>query len=254
MGGCVVALLGLARVASAQIVNVQALLEDEPEPGVSGKVEASGDWRTGNTRLLRVGAAAALQYACGPHRGFAIVRGDYGQSGSPLTKYLSKTFEHVRYRWSASPRWTAEVFAQNEADEFRRLRLRALAGAGPRLTVASADELTAHVGVAYMFEYELRPDDGGADSGRGSAAHRVSSYVTGAYARDPKVRVHATAYVQPRLDAPRDLRVLIEAGLTVALSSSISYKTAFTLGHDSRPPDGTNRTDTALQSALSLAF
>jgi len=253
----VLAALTASRAAHAQIVDVQALIGKDVKEGASGKLAASVDWRTGNTKLVHVGGAVIALYRHHDHLVFAVVRGEYGRSaalGAPLATTVSKTFEHLRYRWQVAPWFATESFVQNEADRFRRLRIRALAGAGGRFTLAECTNYAVNAGVAYMVEYEQLVSDGLVDSGASDLDSRISSYLVGTYALNDKVKASETVYVQPRITDPRDIRLLSEAALTSKLTAKIAFKASFTVAYDSRPPPSTAKTDTSLQSGITIDF
>ena len=251
------AALAGSRAAHAQIVDVQSLIGKDVPEGASGKLAASVDWRTGNTRLVHVGGAVIARYRHKDHLVFAVVRGEYGRSaavGAPLATTMSKTFEHVRYRWQVADWFATESFVQNEADKFRRLRIRALGGLGGRFTLAQCTHYGIHAGVAYMVEYEQLVTDGLVDSGATDLDSRISSYLVGTYAFNDKVKASETVYVQPKLTDPKDIRLLSEAALTSKLTKKIAFTASFTIAYDSRPPPSTARTDTSLQSGIAIDF
>jgi putative salt-induced outer membrane protein YdiY len=248
----------LGRRASAQIVDVQALIGPDVPQGASGKLDASVDWRTGNTRSVHVGGAVVARWRTGDHLLFAIARGEYGESAgvgsAPLVTDAAKDFEHVRYRWHARPWLSTEVFAQHEADRFRRLRLRALTGAGLRVRIASCATWAIHVGAAYMAEYEQLVDDAQLDAGQTTADSRLSTYAVGTWKFNEDVSASETVYVQPRFTDPRDLRLLDETALTAKIAKHVAFRFALVLAHDSRPPPATAHSDTTLQSGLQLSI
>ncbi len=252
----VVLVVGLcvSSVAHAQIVNVQSLIGDEPEEGLSGAVEAGADYRRGNVDLVLARAAATARFRRGDDIVFAIVKGEYGRTGEPSATFVAKVFEHARYRRVLTSIVTAEAFAQHEGDRFRRLRVRALVGAGPRVRIARGESWSLHGGAAYMFEHEQLSDDALAGAGERQNAHRVSTYLVGQVEANEHVTASATCYVQPRLDRPRDLRVLGEAALATALSSHVTFKTALVVAHDAEPPPEIEQTDVSVLSAFAAKF
>jgi len=243
--------------ARAQIVNVQSLLGQDLPEGFSGNLDAGADWRTGNTELLLVQGAATLRYKHEDHLVFAIVRSAYSRvgSGDDAQQIIGNTFEHLRYRWKLSPRFTAEAFAQHEYDQFRRLQLRALVGAGPRVTLLQNPKAGLVFGVAYMLEQEqLSEKDGTTDGGSRYTASRMSTYLLFTSALNDVVTFVDTVYWQPRLGDPSDFRLLDETQLQVKLSEHFTFKTAFVLAHDASPPQTVEKTDTALQTGVSVRF
>jgi putative salt-induced outer membrane protein YdiY len=246
-------LCAVPELAHAQIVNVQGLVGQDLPEGFSGQLDASGDWRTGNTELILVSGAATLRYKAGDHLVFAMGKGAYARVRDD--QIIGNVFEHLRYRWTLTPRWTAEAFAQHELDQFRRLQLRALVGAGPRVTLADDERAGLIVGVAYMFETEEYDDKAGTtDAGATFYHHRLSSYVLFTSALNEVVSFAETVYFQPKIDDAQDFRVLNETLLQVKLNDRFSFKTAFVLAHDSIPPETVKPTDTALQTGVSFKF
>ena len=249
---CAAAIICIASAANAGIVNVQSILATEAKPGISGAIALSADWRTGNTDLLVASAAPIARYRAGRNLLVGIVRGEIGRSrGADI---IFKTFEHLRYRYTLSRFIDGELFGQHEFDKFRRLKLRALVGMGPKVTLTKSKRFHAAVGVAYMLEYEQLRDDGASDSGQSELQHRASNYITGSFEIDERVQAIETFYIQPRLTDAGDIRLLNESQLVVKLTKKVSLTTTFTLSYDRRPPDTIEKLDTALKSGLTLEF
>lgn len=240
--------------AHAQIVNVQGALAQAPaEDGVSGQADLKLSWREGNNPLFDVGGSGVVLVRRGELLWLGLARGQYGTSrGLTLTK---KTFEHARVRASLGERWRWEAFAQHEYDEFRRLSFRALLGSGPAHQIVERDAVAILAGAAYMIERERIDERAGTDdAGDSATAHRASLYVTGRQSLGAGVAIVQTAYAQPRLDEPSDLRLLGELAVVSKLSEHIALKDSFTVAYDRSPPDEIERYDTALEVSLLVSF
>lgn len=237
-------------VAHAQIVNVQGALAKPPESdGVNAQLEARVDWRAGNNPLLDLGGAANVLARHGRVLGLAIVRGEYGRGRDSTFK--RKTFEHLRVRATLDCRWRMEAFVQHEMDAFRRLAVRALAGAGPALQILATPSASMLAGAAYLFEYErLDGREGAPDAGARGTAHRASIYITGTEKLGATTTLNQTVYVQPRLDAAGDIRLLGELSLTSKISERVAVNQAFVAAYDRRPPAGIERYDTQLRFSV----
>jgi hypothetical protein len=110
-------------------------------------------------------------------------------------------------------------------------------------------------GVAYILEYEHLDDRVGvSDAGARSTAHRGSAYVTGRENVGDGVTIVETFYAQPRIDEPGDLRLLGELAVVSKLSSRVALKNSFNLAYDRTPPEGVERTDTALELAVVVTY
>lgn len=244
----------VASSASAQIVNVQNVLGEDVREGFSGAVDASVDWRTGNVDLLLLSGAGTIRFKRECHFGFLTVRGDFGRAGDPPRRILARAFQHLRYRRTITEWLTGEVFAQNESDQFRRLRNRALLGVGPRFLLVSTEGFRLSLGAAYMIEARRIGEDAMADAGDSDLQHRLSAYVVAAGRLNDAVKVMEVLYAQPRFDDPGDVRVLSELSILSKLSSRFAFKTSFVVAYDASPPLGIEKLDTVLQSGLSATF
>lgn len=240
------------RPALAGIQNVQSALATEAPEGLSGTVKASADWRTGNISFLFLAANAALRFRKGPHLGVVLVRGERKTSGDAVI--VSRTFEHLRYRYDISERLLGEAFLQHEFDGVKRVNIRAVAGAGPRLSIVESDRIRAGIGVAYMLEYERIQDDGELDAGDSEIAHRASSYLAGSYALAERVQLVETFYIQPRLTDASDYRLLSETSAVIKATKKVSISTSFNIAYDSSPPETIKKTDSALITSVTVEF
>ncbi len=245
-----VLVLLLARVASAQIVNVQALFEENVPEGPSAGVELSVDWRTGSTTLLVARGTVLGQWRSDRHWVLGVARGEYGFAGEK--RIVSKTLEHLRYRHRFLDWLTGEVFLQHEYDEFRRLQFRALLGMGPRFTLWSTEGGTLVAGVAGMLEHERLRRDDEPDAGDQATNVRLSSYLLGRLKLMENISLVETLYLQPRVDRPSDLRLLNETLLAVDANKRVVFTVGFTLTYDRTPAATVSPVDTQLRTSLSV--
>ena len=248
-----VLMLLAAGEASAQIVNVQALFDEATAPmGLSGGADLSLDWRTGSTNLLVARGLVSGQWRTEKNTVLAVVRGEYDFALD--TVLVSKFLEHVRYRYRITSWLSAEAFAQHELDTSRRLRLRALVGAGPRFTVWSTDKASLVFGIALMAEYEqLRLDDQ-PDAGDETLDPRLSSYVLGRVKLTDNMSLVETFYAQPRLTQFSDYRLLNETLLSVEPNKRLTFSLGFIFSYDTAPPLTVPPLDTQLRTSLGVKF
>ena len=246
------ALVLAAPAARAQIVNVQSLFTEEAPLGPSAGGEVSVEWRTGANDLFSARGSLVGQYRTESRALLGVVRGEYGKSNGE--RILARTLEHLRGRQQLSERWAAEAFAQHEYDAFRRLQLRMLLGAGPRVRLLTAERLQLTAGLALMLERERLANDAQEDAGARTTALRLSSYGLGKLALGENVSLVETFYVQPRVDVPADLRLLNETSLVVKANKHLSLAVSFTATYDSRPPATIPRADTQLRTTLGFTL
>jgi hypothetical protein len=239
---------------AAQIVNIQPLIsaETEKKQGPSLVIEGAADVRRGNTSLLSVSGSAIGQYRSGRHLVFLLARGDFAESQDE--SIVNKDLEHLRYRLGLVGPLLGEAFVQHDRDEFRRLSLRAIAGIGPRVRIAWFTNFESAVGVAYMFEHERLAEGDYRDSGASMVNHRLSSYFVLSTRVPPSLEIGLTAYLQPRLDAWRDVRVLSETSVLAHATKHLSLKLTLTSAFDSLPPASVAPLDTTMKGSIQANF
>ena len=246
--------MGETAEADAQIINVLSQITQRDEDGLGGSLSGSISWQAGNTKVTDVKAGAALAARAASHAGYVIAQGQYAEQGEEGEVFIRRSFEHLRYRYRLLLWLELEAFTQHEFDEFRRLRLRAVVGSGPRFTWHPDASTSVIVGIAPMAEYEVLADVAPGEEG-GTWRYRLSSYLNLATAIDERLSFVATAFVQPRFDDfQRDLRVLTRAGLVIKLNAALAVDVSYNMTHDGRPPAGVKKTDQQLSTSLSLTF
>jgi putative salt-induced outer membrane protein YdiY len=263
---CAVLFLSLCGVANAQ-VNTEPLRKKIKAKGWSLALEASLTGRTGNTDGMDASSGLGLGWSRGPHLAFVYGAEDYAKFDDAVT--VANGFAHARYNYEFLPWLWGEAFAQAQSDEFQRLRLRNLFGAGARIAVVqqkleshnektkeeeTRKEIDVYVGLSYMFERDVflyLPDTPIEEF---IIAHRANAYVSVNYQLDSRVNFVSTLYVQPRFDDPSDIRVLNETSLIYKMNKRLSASINFMLRYDSVLPPGVLPLDTLLKNTLSMNF
>jgi hypothetical protein len=141
-----------------------------------------------------------------------------------------------------------------QENDFERLRLRTLYGAGPRLAIVHGDDVEIHYGVGYMLEFERIDVLAGAPDEASTWAHRLTNYVAIAVRIDDTLRFTSTTYFQPRFDEPSDYRMLSESALAVGIGKRLFTKLSATVRFDSEPPTAVRSTDVELQNSFGANF
>lgn len=237
----------------AQIVNVHNRFLDSSEEGLHGALEASVDWRTGSNDYLTLKAGGGLKGAWGRNVLLGLVEGETGQVEG--TRTLNRTLEHVRHRYHFSDVVASEAFLQHEFNEFRRLQLRVLLGAGPRFQVVRGERGGLAVGVALMLERErLRDDAEASDAQRLVTEYRASSYLLGNVRVMEGFSIVQTVFLQPRLSSPSDFRAMSDTSLVAQANERLSMTVGFVAFYEASPPVGVEKLDTQLRSAIGWRF
>lgn len=258
VGSLAVAMLSSVGPASAQIVNVQNLAGRAVTDGLSGTLGLNFDMRAGNTQILISSAELTTFYKFSDNVLLLNAKGAYGLKGAAGVwldePYQERLFEHVRYRRTLSERVSVEAFGQHEYDRWRRLKLRVLAGAGPRFDVPISKTTAAAVGIAYMWQGEelLSPQAG--DLQGFYTEHRVSMYTTGGMKLTDTAAIAGTIYLQPRIDDVADVRGLVDGTLTVAITTTLGLKVSYVVAYDTRPPQSVRGYDITTKAGFAYAL
>jgi hypothetical protein len=220
----------VSRPSNAQ-VNVEPLRREIATAGAALHLAGSIASYLGNTQGVTLGGMALIGGKLGRHMGYANGSADYSHLGGDTQ--AAKAFGHIRHNYEFLPFMWSELFAQMEADRFRRISLRELFGAGPRFRIAESSEVNCFLGTAYMLEYtRLSATAGVVD--RSDIAHRSSNYVALTWTPDQRTTLSETFYVQPRFDAPSDVYLLSVMSLEFKITARISSRIDTTLRYDSR--------------------
>jgi hypothetical protein len=243
-------------VEAAAQVNTEVLRDlsvDEWRASVGGDLALEA----GNVDLVEVGAHARFDVRREAAYAFFVGQVRYGVQNE--TTFKNRSFAHARLSrdLGACPAGVClvgEAFAQLQHDAFTLLQLRTLVGAGLRARLAHRPALGVYLGLTPMLEIE------NLDAARVERhpAHlttaRGSSYLSLHLAVTDLVTLRQTLYVQPRLDAPGDLRVLEQARLEVQLTRALALVTSLNVHVDRRPPDGVEPLDLALRNGLRITL
>ncbi|MFV1998301.1 MAG: YdiY family protein [Acidiferrobacterales bacterium] len=243
----IVACLLLVSSNAFAIVNVENIRVEKREDGFSGQLRVLASLQNGNTNNNRVGLGSRLQWIRGNITNFLVLNYDYGNSGGATD--INKSFLHGRHIVQQNEKWAWEGFGQLAQDEFKRLSIRMLAGAGVRLTLSEKTHKGAmYLGLGTFYSTEKLDDNST------SSLFRASTYFVYKYSLNPNTHFISTTYYQPALSDPGDFRALQQAGFNVAISKTLDLKLSLDISYDNQPPIGVESTDTSFRTGIEYRF
>jgi hypothetical protein len=176
---------------------------------------------------------------------------DYALFGDEVS--VARAFAHVRHNYELTTRIAWEEFAQLESDRFRRIRLRALLGTGPRVGIVRTDRLESFYGTSYMLEHtQVAETENESDSS--GTAHRWSNYVSVSVRPDERIRIDSVSYFQPRFDDFGDYHLLSVNGAEFKVTERLNSRIDVTVRYESVRPTGVKAGDLEFKSSLELTF
>lgn len=247
----VIAIASPARpaVASVNVEKRRALFD---KPGFTGALSVELGFQQGNVNVIDVSGSSRFGFGAASHYVFLFNDSAFAaralprnrQSVSDLTdrstRFKNRHMGHLRYGYRVLKWMALEALAQLEMDEFLLLRTRFVLGATPRFTIHENPVFGIYAGPAYLAEYEeldqrtfvdqpgtTRPDNWW---------HRFGGMLTLRLTLPKRVEMYSTTYVQPRFDAPWDMRIYNQAELALELTERLRWKLVATVRYDSRPP------------------
>ncbi len=259
------ALLFAALASASSIYNPFDPLPGAPAPGPQVSLNLGGDLALGNLEAWKLKLGGGVVHLS-PERELRLV-GRADQAVTAEVRTAGRYFVHARYahRLGETQLW-GYGFAQADQNFFRRLTLRQVNGGGVEWRVPIGADLNFSVGTALMAELNRFATDTIDDD---AGWHiRNSSFIAVQARLGARVSAGGSVFVQPRLDAPENLRALGQATMVYDLGPRVDPKGEvepsffdrfgsklrydLRVDHDTRPPEGVKPTD--LIGELSLAF
>lgn len=242
--------------ASAQIVNVAQLVDQEVREGFSLSTELSWERRLGNSDLSTLAGKATTYFRHSDHLLILILDREYGIQNQET--FIDRSFQHLRYRYQFSDWVEVESFIQHDRNRFRRLASRSLIGAGPRFALVQTDQHLLYLGIAPMYESEEFETDSFVSDAplvrRTENNVRISSSLSYRFQLADHVIFGNTAYWQPIIDEQDRYRLLNDTSLTLHITKRLGLGFSATLTHDTDPPAGVRRTDHHYKNSLIINF
>jgi len=239
---------------AAQIVNIQPLLGPDDLPGFSLELKGGLSLYTGNVDLFSGNASLLMRYQLSRHRIISTTSGALAIKDD--AQYMNKLFSHLRYQVFFFDWFAWETWIQGAEDRFTRMRLRLLAGTGPRFDVLRGETFRMAIGVHYMIEFE-QISAAGATQGEllEELNHRASSYLTFTWNIVENLSLQETVYAQPKLTDPLgDFRIANEVQLTAKVSRHFGLGTSFQVKYDHASPANIKALDTITLATLTAGF
>jgi len=237
-------------VAHAQ-VDVQPLTRQLPTEGTSGSLTANLAAQTGNTDFVQLGLSGRIYQVDGPVTTMIVGNGGLGFLGR--SRFASSGLFHYRRTYRYSQMVWPEWYVQANYDRAQLLKFRTLVGAGGRTAVAAGRWGEVAAGASVMLEDERLELPETAIHPRKSTVVRTSTSLSFRLVASQLVMT-STSYVQPRIDALSDFRLLEDLSIATPVTDRLAMTVSFDLRYDSRPPDGLSALDARLRTGLTFTY
>ena len=244
--GLLILLLVVSSFSAVAIVNTETVRPKPDELGYKGQVKFDLGGKSGNTEKFKAGLGHNSVWNNGAYQNFLLMSYNYGESFE--VKDTNKSFFHVRHVRPIKEDVFWELYGQSQTDEFKRLKLRGLAGVGGRWEYGFEPARVA-LGAGLFYSHEELKETSLAkgeteDTGRGNFYVSLKT--------QPKAGLTGilTLYFQPKLDEMSDHHAYASGMLKADWNESLAFAIEAELAHDNRPPAGVEKTDTTYSSSL----
>ncbi len=235
------------------IVNIEEMRGKPQQDGWRGNVSLSVSGDSGNTD--KAGASTGGQLYWQRDRITRLIAASYSYGENSRTRDTNKGFIHLRHITQQTPDMALEIFTQATRNEFSRLSLRTLVGAGTRLTLHEKKSTgSAYLGIGAFYLSETLEKRAGLSDDGTEKFWRANLYLALRYRFNDHTRIASTTYYQPALNNGSDYRILEEGNLKVKLSDALDLKLSIEITHDSEPPQSIENTDISYKTGIEYQF
>ncbi len=238
---------------SHAIVNIEEMRGKPQQDGWSGNASLSISGDAGNTDKSSTSVDGQLYWR--RDNITRLIAASYTYGVNNRHRDTNKGFVHLRHITQRTPFMAMEVFTQATRNEFSRLTLRALLGAGARLTLHDDNATNAtHLGLGAFYVSETLEERPGLTDGGNEKFWRANLYLALRYQLNDYTRITSTTYYQPALNNGSDYRILEEGSLKVKLAKTLNLKLSVEMAHDSEPPQQVEKTDISYKTGIEYRF
>ena len=199
-------------------------------------------------QVYSINANAHLQYKT--EKDLWLLLGDYGLLKSKEQEFVSNSFGHLRYnrKLNESIRW--EAFLQLQNNNVTNIKLRFLAGTGPRFKLTGSKKFRLYVASLVMYEYEKEKTSP-------PVYHndiRNSSYITFTFSPAETIQLTSTTFFQPLIRDFSDNRLYNQVVLKVKATKYFAMNINWDYLYDSSPAGNAPKETYSLSSGISFEF
>ena len=226
-----------------QVINVESKRIVIDTIGWAGSLGLDFNLTKNATTVFAIGHDAHIQYKHFKHlilfiNDINFVRANGGD-------FVNDGTQHLRYNYRFHPRIAWEAFGQTQYNQISKIKLRALAGTGPRFKLTKNENYKVYLGSLYMFEFENISEEV-----VNSKDHRWSSYLSFSLYPKNNISISSTSYIQPKLTNFRDFRISSSSQLSLGIIGSLSLSIGFDIIYDALPPSQVPKLQYILKNGL----
>lgn len=234
--------------AFAQIVNVESRRVQKDTTGWFGNFGAAFLFERNVVKVIDINLSAYVEYQT--PKSIYLFLANYSLLEGNGKSLNDNTFYHLRYNYKVNKWMSWEAFTQLQLNDITRIKLRRIAGTGPRFKLAGGKKFKLHAATGAMYEYEKEetiPIISHSDL-------RSTSYISLNYDPSENIRLSGTVFYQPLFRNYHDYRVLNEISAKFNFVKHLSFKVIWYYLHDSKPAGGTPKFNYSISNGIEYSF
>ncbi len=196
-------------------------------------------------QVISVSANAHLQYKT--QKEVYLLLADYNILKSDNEDLSDNMFYHLRYNRKLGEVLRWEVFTQLQRNAVTNIKVRMLAGTGPRFKLHESKKVKLFAATAAMYEYER-------EQGLLHQDFRNTSYVSFTWLPTDVVTLLTTTYYQPLFSDITDFRIFNQLSLVVKATKHFAITTDWNYLFDNNPAAGVPRYNYAISNGFAYQF
>lgn len=245
---CSLLLTIIYKTSFAQIVNIESKRIQSDTTGWFGNIGTSFLFEKNAVQVTTINANAHAEYKSSKSLYLFLVNYNFLKGdGQTLSNNL---FYHLRYNYKLNKWLRWEAFTQFQQNSVTGIKLRLLAGSGPRFKLSGSKQVSLYAATAAMYEYEE-------EQTMPVIYHRdlrSSSYISFSYDPSKNAEIIVAVFYQPLFDNFRDYRILNEINVKFKIVKHFSFTTGWYYLYDSRPAANRPKLNYRISNGISYDF
>lgn len=240
--------LFLGSPSFSQIVNVESQRIQSDTAGWLGSLGTGFLFEKNVVEVINISVDAHLEYKTDKNLYLFLV--NYNLLKGSGQTFNNNLFYHLRYNYKINNVLRWEVFTQLQQNNVTGIKLRFLAGTGPRFKLAGSERLSLYAGTSVMYEDEKEKTQ--------PVIHhkdfRSSNYASATYKPWKTTEVIGTIFYQPLYKNLNDYRILNEISIKFKLIKHLSFTVGWYYLYDSKPAASTPSLNYSISNGFQYDF
>ncbi|MEO8109718.1 MAG: DUF481 domain-containing protein [Ginsengibacter sp.] len=245
---CTLVLINIYNTSFSQVVNVESQRIQSDTTGWFGNAGTSFLFEKNAVKVININAVAHVEYKTTKSLYLFLV--DYNLLEGNAQTLNNNLFYHLRYNYKINKWLRWEAFTQMQQNNVTGIKLRLLAGTGPRFKLAGSKKLSLYAATSAMYEYEK-------EQTHPIVYHRdvrSSNYLSLTCKLSENGELVGTVFYQPLYRNFNDYRLLNEITIRFKIAKHFSFTTSWEYLYDSKPAANTPKLNYSISNGIEFSF